>query len=88
MGRVGAAVGARLARNVAAERVRHGWSQAEFAERLGVGRTTVGGWESGVRQIGVDHLVELCRVLDVGLAALLVGLDVDDMRALRITPER
>lgn len=71
-----------LARNVAAERVRRRWTQAELAERLGVSRGTLGGWESGSRQIGVDWLLPLCSALDVPLVKLLDGLEADDLHRL------
>jgi transcriptional regulator with XRE-family HTH domain len=71
-----------LARNIAAERVRHRWTQAQLAERLGVAASTVSGWETGHRLIGVDALVPLCRALGVSLADLLRGLDADDRQAL------
>lgn len=79
---MGPVASALIARNLAAERVRHRWSQAELAERLGVGRTTIASWESGHRMIGVDALVPLCRALGVPLVELLRGLDPDDLRAL------
>jgi transcriptional regulator with XRE-family HTH domain len=71
-----------LARNVAAERVRRRWTQAELGERLGVSRGTVGGWESGSRQIGVDWILPLCSALEVRLVKLLDGLESDDLHRL------
>jgi transcriptional regulator with XRE-family HTH domain len=73
-----------LARNVAAERVRRRWTQADLAGQLGVSRATVGGWEAGSRQIGVDWLLPLCGALDVPLAKLLDGLDGPGMQRLGI----
>jgi transcriptional regulator with XRE-family HTH domain len=58
------------------------WTQAELAERLGVSRGTVGGWESGSRQIGVDWLLPLCGAREVRLVKLLDGLESDDLRRL------
>lgn len=71
-----------LARNVAAERVRRRWTQADLAARLGVSRGTLGGWEAGSRQISVDWLLPLCGALDVPLIKLLDGLDAAELRRL------
>ena len=71
-----------LARNVAAERVRRRWTQADLAAKLGVSRGTLGGWESGSRHIGVDWLLPLCGALDVPLIKLLDGLDATELRRL------
>ncbi|HET9654959.1 MAG TPA: helix-turn-helix transcriptional regulator [Kineosporiaceae bacterium] len=79
---MGPAASALIARNIAAERVRHRWTQADLAEHLGVGRTTVASWETGHRVIAVDALVPLCRALGVPLVELLRGLDPEDLRVL------
>ena len=71
-----------LARNVAAERVRRRWTQAELAGALGVSRATLSGWEAGSRQIGVDWLLPLCGALDVPLVKLLDGLDGPNLQRL------
>lgn len=79
---MGPAASAIIARNLAAERVRHRWSQADLAERVGVGRTTIASWETGHRIVGVDALVPLCRALGVTMADLMRGADPADLRAL------
>lgn len=71
-----------VARNVRAERARHGWRQAELAERLSVGQTTVSAIESGNRDISVSFLPRLCRALEVSLLDLLHGADPEDLAAL------
>lgn len=81
-GHVSQPLSALLARNVAAERVRRRWTQAELAAKLGVSRGTLGGWEAGSRQIGVDWLLPLCSALDVALIKLLEGLDPEDLDRL------
>lgn len=73
-----------VARNVRAERARHGWRQAELAEKLGVGQTTVSAIESGNRDVSVSFLPRICRALEVSLAELLHGADPDDVAALRL----
>lgn len=77
-----AALSAIVARNIAAERVRRRWTQADLAERMGVTRGAVSTWETGTRVVGLDLLVPLCRALDVTLADLVRGADPDDLRAL------
>lgn len=80
--RVPQPLSALLARNVAAERVRRRWTQAELAGTLGVSRATLSGWEAGSRQIGVDWLLPLCAALDVPLAKLFDGLDEVNLQRL------
>jgi transcriptional regulator with XRE-family HTH domain len=71
-----------VARNVAGERARARWTQADLAERLGVSPATVSTWEVGKRVIGMDWLPPLCRALEVSLADLVRGADPDDLRAM------
>lgn len=73
---------AAVARNVAAERARARWTQADLAERLGVAPSTVSTWEVGKRVVGMDWLPALCRVLGVTMADLVRGADPEDLRAL------
>lgn len=76
------ALSAIVARNLAAERVRHRWTQAQLAEHLGVTRGAVSTWETGTRLVGLDMLVPLCRALNVTLTDLLRGADPGDLAAL------
>jgi transcriptional regulator with XRE-family HTH domain len=71
-----------VARNIAAERARARWTQAELAARLGVAASTVSTWEVGKREVGMDWLPKLCRAFDVPLADLVRGADPEDLRAL------
>lgn len=81
-GDVSQPLSALLARNVAAERVRRRWTQAELAAKLGVSRGTLGGWEAGSRLISVDWLLPLCEALDVPLVKLLDGLGPSESHRL------
>jgi transcriptional regulator with XRE-family HTH domain len=83
---MGSALSAIVARNIAAERVRRRWTQADLADRLGVTRGAVSTWETGTRVVGLDLLIPLCRALDVPLVDLLKGVDQDDLRALGLGP--
>ena len=71
-----------LARNIAAERSRRRWKQAELAEKLGVAPSTVGNYETGTRRPGIDDLPKLCAAFDITLAKLLDGADEEDLRRL------
>ena len=59
MSDVGEAVGARLRR----ARLDAGLTQGELAEQLGMGQVGYGGMERGRTLIGLDVLLEVCRVL-------------------------
>jgi transcriptional regulator with XRE-family HTH domain len=71
-----------VARNVRAERARHGWRQRELAERCGWSVDTVSNLETGQRRVGVADLPVLCRAFGVTIERLLVGADADDLQAL------
>ncbi len=51
-----------------------GLSAKELADRLGVDRATLSNWESGRRQLTLDRLIEMSRLLNVSVSYLL-GLD-------------
>lgn len=63
-----------LARNVRAERVRRGLTQAALAGRLGWSSQKVGALETGARRLYADELPDLALALGVQLRDLLVGL--------------
>jgi putative transcriptional regulator len=52
-------------------RKEHGWSQAELAERVGVGRLAISGMEQGDRTISIEEAQALAQVFGVSLLALL-----------------
>lgn len=60
-----------LSRAVRAERVRLGLSQADLANRVGLGRVTVSQIETGARRLYADELDLLCEALEVSLDDLL-----------------
>lgn len=47
---------------IAAARVANGWTQAEFAERLGVSRELVINWEKGHTTVKPVYIHAICRV--------------------------
>ncbi len=76
-----------IARNVRAERARHGWSQAELAERLGWIQVTVSALETGRRAVRVDDVPLLCAALRVDVRDLLRGADLSDLRHMGLCNE-
>lgn len=55
---------------IAAARVANGWTQSEFAEKLGVSRELVLHWEKGYVRIKPAYVHAICRV---------TGFDEDDL---------
>lgn len=47
---------------IAAARVANGWTQAEFAEKIGVSRDLVIHWEKGYTRVKPVYLHAICRV--------------------------
>jgi transcriptional regulator with XRE-family HTH domain len=74
-----------VARNVRAERHRHGWRQRDLAERMGWSVGMVSDTESGQRRIGVEDLPVLCRALEIPLSQLLHGADAADLAAIDLS---
>ena len=60
-----------LAEQIAALRKKHGFSQEELGEKLGVSRQAVSKWESGQVVPELEKLKELCRIFGVSLNELL-----------------
>jgi ribosome-binding protein aMBF1 (putative translation factor) len=77
-------LGAVVARNVRAERARHGWRQRELAEAMGWSIGMVSDTESGQRRIGIEDMPKLCRALGVPLIELLKGATPEDLAALDV----
>jgi transcriptional regulator with XRE-family HTH domain len=73
-----------VARNVRAERARHGWRQKDLAERMSWSVGMVSDTESGQRRIGIEDIPVLCRALEVSLLTLLSGADESDMEVLKL----
>lgn len=71
-----------LARNVAAERARRRWRQADLAVRLGWSISTVSDLENGKRVLTANDLPLLCRVFGIKLWKLADGAAEEDLDAL------
>lgn len=60
---------------VRALRAGRGWSQEEFADRVGLHRTYVGDVERGERNISLINIERFASALDLGLAGLMAEVD-------------
>jgi transcriptional regulator with XRE-family HTH domain len=60
---------------VRAQRQARGWSQEEFADRVGLHRTYIGDIERGERNVSLINIERLSRALDLPLAALMNEVD-------------
>jgi len=72
-----------LGKNVAAAREARGLTQVELAKRLGTTSMTVSRWERGVMEPGALDLLDLGRVLHVGIASLASAGPRDTTPGLR-----
>ena len=70
-----------LSAAVVAARGRHGWSQAEFADCIGVGRAYVGDLESGQFGLQVTRLMRLLGELGVDVVLTLPEVVVDESQS-------
>lgn len=56
-------------------RLAHGWSQEEFADRIGIHRTYIGDVERGERNLGLLNVGRIASALDIKLSALMVEVE-------------
>ena len=60
-----------LGNRLAELRKKHGLSQEELADQLGVSRQAVSKWERGEASPDTDNLIELARIYGISLDELL-----------------
>ena len=63
--REGAPLARRIGAQARAERVRQGWTQADVAEKLGLGSEVYGRIERGLMLPSAETLARMCAVLDM-----------------------
>jgi transcriptional regulator with XRE-family HTH domain len=66
-------------------RKKKGYNQKELADRLGIGATTVSGWERGAYTPDIDTLFVICRLLGVTLNDMFGIDEFSDANALTVT---
>lgn len=54
-------------------RKNRGWSQEEFAHRVGLDRSYMGGVERGERNVSLENICRIAMALDVAPAELFQG---------------
>ena len=54
-------------------RKNYGWSQEEFAHRVGLDRSYMGGVERGERNVSLENICLIARALDLPPAELFQG---------------
>ncbi len=52
-----------------------GWSQEDFAFRIGLDRSYLGGVERGERNVSIENIARIAATLDVEIAELFAGHD-------------
>lgn len=74
-----------IQKNLAFYRKKKGLNQKELADRLGIGATTVSGWERGAYTPDIDTLFAICRLLGVTLNDMFGIDEFSDANALTVT---
>ena len=72
------ALALRFGRLVRRLRSEAGWSQEEFAFRVGVHRTYVGAIERGEKTVTIETAAKIARALEVTLSQLFVALESEE----------
>ena len=65
----------KFSQNLKALRLEAHISQAELAEKMGVGQRTVSNWERGARQPDYDTLIKIAKYFEVSTDYLLGVVD-------------
>lgn len=78
----------KLADNIIALRKQNGFSQEEFAEKIGVSRQAVSSWERGIATPDVETLNALAKLFDVDLSSLINGESFERKKSKDTAPYR
>ncbi len=71
-----------LANNIVYYRLEHGWSQEDFADKLGTTPTYVSNLENAKRNTRIDYIGHIATVLDVELFQLFEKRDFVENRRI------
>ena len=78
----------KLADNIIALRKQNGFSQEDFAEKIGVSRQAVSSWERGIATPDVETLNALAKLFDVDLSSLINGESFERKKSKDTAPYR
>lgn len=73
-----------VAGNVRAQRAKRRWTQQELADEMEWSRASLLSLENESRRVTLNDVVDLCRALEVPLAELLRGADLEVLKELGI----
>ncbi|MBE5820845.1 MAG: helix-turn-helix domain-containing protein [Firmicutes bacterium] len=62
-----------LANNIVYYRLERGWSQEDFADRLGTTPTYVSSLENAKRNTRIDYINHICNILEIELFQLFIN---------------
>ncbi len=65
----------RLANNIVYYRINYGWTQEDFADKLGTTTTYVSSLENGKRNTRIDYIEHIANTLNVELSQLFEKRD-------------
>ena len=78
----------KLADNIIALRKQNGFSQEDFAEKIGVSRQAVSSWDRGIATPDVETLNALAKLFDVDLSSLINGESFERKKSKDTAPYR
>ncbi len=77
----------RLANNIVYYRIYYGWSQEDFAEKLGTTTTYVSSLENGKRNTRIDYIEHIADTLNVDLSQLFEKRDKIENNRIQRRPK-
>lgn len=78
----------KLADSIISLRRKHGFSQEQLAEKIGVTRQTISNWERGTATPDVETLNLIAKLFDMDLLAIINGESNEQEKAKDTIPHR
>lgn len=77
----------RLANNIVYYRINYGWTQEDFADKLGTTTTYVSSLENGKRNTRIDYIEHIANTLNVELSQLFEKRDKIENNRIQRRPK-